>query len=189
MAGHRQKISLVYQCKQEVIILYRDWEDAHKKVTEADRKYLKLSYVEAAHKCISDVLTYDDSDDEKIRLPWGKSSDGSRNSENLVLEEKLARLQRLLNDLKNKIVTNDTPTKIVTAAVTANPTKDTPVVTAATNPPSRWTHLLPKLSFLSTLVILSVVSVSFWSFPQCCDYQSSWQIWPQFGYSNGPPPI
>ena len=189
MASHRQKIPLVYQCKQELIILYRSWEDAHQKVTEADRKYQKLSYVEEAHKYITDVLTHEDSDDEDIKLSKSKSSDISRDTENLFLQEKLARLQRLLEDLKHNIVTNDTHTKIVTAAAKENPTKPNKTVTKATNPPARWTYLLPKLSFLSTLVIISVVSVSWWSSPQCCDYQSSWQIWPQFGYSNGPPPI
>jgi hypothetical protein len=46
--------------KQEVISLYRSWEDVHNNVTEVDGEYLKLSYIEAAHKSISDLLTHNE---------------------------------------------------------------------------------------------------------------------------------
>eukprot|EP00090_Calanus_glacialis_P023817 TRINITY_DN36947_c0_g1_i1.p1 TRINITY_DN36947_c0_g1~~TRINITY_DN36947_c0_g1_i1.p1 ORF type:complete len:168 (-),score=33.84 TRINITY_DN36947_c0_g1_i1:168-671(-) len=165
---------LLHHCKQEVISLYRSWEDVHKKVTEADGEYLKLSYVEAANKS---VTSNEESGVWEIEF-----SENIKGTENLVIEKQILRLQNLLDDLKHKIVNKNTNTKV-------NPTKATPDVAITPNPPPRWKCLLPKLSFLSTLVILSVVSVSCWSFPQCCDYQSSWQIWPQFGYSSGPQPI
>ena len=88
----------------------------------------------------------------------------------------------MLDDLKVKIVTKDDYTK-------ATPSKFTPIITATLKSRGRWMHQLPKLTFLSILIIIPVVSVSLWFFPQCCENQSSWQIWPQFGYSNGPPPI
>ena len=53
--GHKQNISLVYQCKQEVILLYTLWQDVRQTVTQADRKYQKLRYVEEEHKCIEDA--------------------------------------------------------------------------------------------------------------------------------------
>ena len=176
IAGHRQMISLLSNSKEEVISLYRSWDDVHKKVTEADRKYLKLSYVEAANRSIS-VLSNEESGNREIV----ELSENIRVTENLVIVNKIVKLQNLLDDLKHQIVAKNTNTKV-------NQTKATPDVAITPNPPPRWKCLLPKLSFLSTLVILSVVSVS-WSFPQCCDYQSSWQIWPQFGYSSGPQPI
>jgi hypothetical protein len=166
-------ISLPYHCKQEVISLYKSWEDVHKKVSEADGEYLKLSYVEAAHKSVRDVLTH-----SKVKGKHRKKI----KSDDLILQDKLARLQRMLDDLKVKIVTKDTDTKATT-------NKSVPIVTAPLKSSGWWKHLLPKLSFFSILIIIPVISVSCRFFPGCCDYQSSRQIWPQFGYSNGPPPI
>jgi hypothetical protein len=178
MANHRPKISLLYDCKEEVISLYRSWEDVHKKVTEADGEYLKLSYVEAAHKSIRDVLAH-----SEVKGKHRKKKKNKRiKTDDLVLQDKLARLQRMLDDLKVKIVTKDTNKQ-------ATPTKTTPIVTATLKSSGRWKHQLPRLSFLSILIIIPVISVTCWFFPQCCDYQASWQFWPQFRYSNGPPPI
>ena len=176
MANHRPMISLLYHCKQEVISLYRSWEDVHKKVTEADGEFLKLSYVEAAHKSISDVLTH------SISEVKGKHKKKRMKTKDLILQDKLARLQKMLDDLKVKIVTKDTDTKATTS-------KSTPLNTATLKFPGRWKDQLPKLSFLSLLIIISVISLSWWLFLQCCENQAPWQIWPQFGYSNGPPPI
>ena len=178
MAGHRQIISLLYNCKQEVISLYRSWEDVHKKVTEADGEYLKLSYVEAAHKSIRDVLTHSEVKGKRRK----KNRKKRIKADDLILEDKLTRLQKMLDDLKVKIVTKDIDAK-------ATPSKTTPVVTATLKSSSRWKYQLPKLIFLSILIIIPVISVSCWFFPQCCENQASWQIWPQFGYNNGPPPI
>ena len=169
MSRNRQMISLLSDSKEDVISLYRSWDDVHKKVTEADREYLKLSYVEAAKKSINGVLSNEEKGNCEIEL-----SVYSRVTENLVIAKEIIRLQNLLDDLKHTIATKN---------IKATPTKATPEYAIT---PTRWKGLLPKLSFLSTLVILSVVSVSCWSFPQCCDYQSSWQIWPQFVYSSGP---
>jgi len=175
LAGQqRSNVSLLYQSKEEVIGLYRLWEDAHKKVTEAERMYLKLSYVEAAHKCFSDVLANEEA--------MNKPVDRVIRTEDLLLHDKLARIQKMLDDLKDKIVTND-------ANDIGNQTKANPVVTSAPLHTSRWTYLLPKLSFISTFLIMSVVSLSWWAAPQCCDFQSSWRACPVLRYSNGPPPI
>ena len=174
MTGPRPMITLLYHCKQEVISLYRSWEDVHKKVTEADGEYLKISYVEAAHKSIRDVLTH-----SKVKYKHRKKR---IKTEDLILQDKLARLQKMLDDLKIKIVTKDTNKK-------ATPSKTTSISAATLKSSGRWKHQLPTLNLLSIFIIISVISVSCWFFPQCCDYQASWQIWPQFGYSNGPPPI
>ena len=175
MTGHRPIISLLYDCKQEVISLYISWEDVHKKVTEADREYLKLSYVEAAHKSIRDVLTH-----SEVKGKHKKKKKNKRiKTDDLSLQDKLARLQKMLDDLKVKIVTKDAYTK-------ATPSKSTPIITATLKSRGRWMHQLPKLTFLSILIIIPVVSVSLWFFPQCCENQASR---PQFGYITGPPPI
>ena len=174
MTGHRPIISLLYDCKQEVISLYRSWEDVHKKVTEADREYLKLSYVEAAHRSIRDVLTH-----SKVKYKYRKKR---IKTEDLIQQDKLARLQKMLDDLKIKIVTKDTNKKAIT-------TKTTPIATATLKSSGQGMHQQPRLSFLSLLIIIPVISVTCWFFPQCCHYQASWQIWPKFGYINGPPPI
>ena len=182
--GHKQNISLVYKCKQELILLYTLCQDVRQTITQADRKYQKLSYVEEALKCITFVLKQEDSVDDEIRQSNNRPSDGSLDTVDL-LQEKLSRLQRLLEDLKHNIVI----IAHATAASQENPTKSTTKLTKAPTPPGRCSHLLPKLSFLSSLVIISVVSVSCWSFHQSCHLQASLQIWLQFGFSNGPQPV
>jgi hypothetical protein len=178
MTNHRPKISLLYHCKQEVISLYRSWEEVHKKVTEADGEYLKLSYVEAAHKSIRDVLTH-----SEVKGKYRKKKKKKIiKTEDLILEDKLARLQKMLDDLKVKIVTKDINTK-------ATQSKTTQIITATMKSSDRWKHQLPKHNLLSILIIIPVVSLFCWFFSQCCYNQASWQIWPQFGYINGPPPI
>jgi hypothetical protein len=84
-----------------------------------------------------------------------KKKNKREKTDDMILQDKLARLQKMLDDLKVKIVTKDINTK-------ATPTKTTPIITTTLKSPGRWKHLIPKLSFLSILIIIPVVSVSCW---------------------------
>ena len=165
-SGNNQNISLLYECKEEVISLYNDWEDAHEKVCEADKEYLKLSCVEATYKCMSDALVKKNPNKNQLRI------------DNLELDEQIARIQKMLDDLKGKIVTKDIK-KI------ANQRNAKHIVTHN----SRLLYLVPRLSFISSLTIMLVMSLSWLAAPQCCDYQATWQPWSHTGYTNHPPPI
>ena len=155
VSGHSQNISLLYQCKEEVISLYKDWEDAHEKVSEADRKYLKLSCAEAVHKCMNDVMIN--------KKPVKKRMERKLHSEDFELQDKLTRLQKMLDDLKDKIVTKDVKNKTNVRPITI--------------PATRWRYLVPKLSIISSLSIMLVLSLSWLATPQCCDYQAPWALW------------
>jgi len=166
LARNNQNITLLYQCKEEVITLYKDWEDAHEKVSEADKEYLKLSYVEATYKCMSDALVKKNHEKKQLHI------------NDLELGDQLERLQKMLDDLKDKIVTKDIKT-------IANQRNSKPNVTHN----SRLIYLVPRLSLISSLAIMLVMSLSWLATPQCCDYQATWQLWSHTWYRHHPPPI
>ena len=71
-------VSLVYGCKEEVNNLYEEWEEAHERITDVDRKYLKQRYSEHLDRSLS----------------IGRSSS---------LGETIAELHETLDEMKTKV--------------------------------------------------------------------------------------